>query len=263
MKKITVILLAVFSVILLAGCVDKKTYDTTINVYFFTANSANASKVETLFDVGENYKIEEPEEPTYTGHAFIGWYKDDKKTVKWDFEVDRVGNKSIVLFAKWEAGVFNIYYELNGGTMPEEYPTTFKPDRATILVSPIRREGYSFVGWFTYPWVDESSTKPGDKTLIETPLISEDLYLYAHWRRLVRKVVFRINYPEETGAPSTPGSISVTYHDILQLPTVEDTNKYIFIGWNTRADGSGDVLESGQVFEHTQNVTLYAQWQAK
>ncbi len=37
---------------------------------------------------------------------------------------------------------------------------------------------------------------------------------------------------------------------------------YVFIGWNTKADGSGTALAAGGTFSITGNTTLYAQWTA-
>lgn len=50
--------------------------------------------------VKKGEKLQRPLTPTKAGAMFAGWYKDDKRTIPWNFEEDRV-NKSMTLFAKW------------------------------------------------------------------------------------------------------------------------------------------------------------------
>ncbi len=46
-------------------------------------------------------KVNEPAAPTYSGHTFLGWYKDASYGEKWDFANDTV-TSDITLYAKWE-----------------------------------------------------------------------------------------------------------------------------------------------------------------
>lgn len=264
MKKITIFILTLVTALALAGCADKKSYDDSINVYFFTANQ-NASLIDTIFGLEPGDKVPEPEEePTYLGHEFVGWYKDIKKTEPWLFDEDTVGTKSFILYAKWLAVGFPIVYELNGGEMPEVYPEFFKNDKATILVPPVRRVGYSFLGWYLYPWKNEDSTKPGDLPIVETPLnLADTLYLHAHWKRVVSIVTFYVNYPEPTGGPATPGSISATYDTRIRFPNLRHTPEYRFVGWNSQPDGSGEAYVNGELFKRTQRTKAYAQWEPR
>ena len=40
-----------------------------------------------------------------------------------------------------------------------------------------------------------------------------------------------------------------------------DREGYVFVGWNTKADGSGDNYSDGQNIQPTEDLTLYAQWE--
>ena len=40
-----------------------------------------------------------------------------------------------------------------------------------------------------------------------------------------------------------------------------ERDKYTFIGWNTKADGSGTAYSDGQIISLTGDITLYAQWE--
>lgn len=44
--------------------------------------------------------IERPQEPERENRSFAGWYSDEARTVRWDFENDKVKN-NMTLYAKW------------------------------------------------------------------------------------------------------------------------------------------------------------------
>lgn len=67
-------------------------------VSFDTLNHGTAPDAYT--DVKENSIIPEPEAPTAEGYRFIGWFKDNKCTVRWQFETDTV-TSDITLYAGW------------------------------------------------------------------------------------------------------------------------------------------------------------------
>jgi uncharacterized repeat protein (TIGR02543 family) len=250
-------------VLTLVACSDRKISDETVNVIFFTANT-NASQVESYLDLVPGTIIEAPEDPTRSGFLFAGWYKDFLRSEPWDFDNDVVGETSIVLYAKWVPMLFNIIYDPNGGEMPTtDYPLTFVPGDNRVLPLP-KRTGYLFVAWYTYDWEDETSTKPGDKGLQILPNnVFEDLYLYAHWKAITVVVTFRVNYPLTTGAPAAPNSKTMTYGTEIDFQELEDTALYTFMGWNSRADGTGDWYVDGEIFTRTQRITVYAIWQPK
>lgn len=263
MRKLYTTLLLLAFVFLLAGCQDQKMTDVRVNVVFFTANSG-ATLVDSYLDLVPNSKIEAPEEPSRNGFMFTGWFKDLNWTEPWDFENDIVGDFSIVLYAGWAPMLFDIIYDLNGGTMPDTaYPTTFVPGENKVLPQP-KRTGYIFIAWYRYDWVDSSSTIPGDAGLQVLPLnVYEDLYLYAHWRTISVVVTFRANYPIEGEGPASPTSRTVAYGSIINFTFLEDTNDYSFMGWNTRSDGTGEWFVNGDIFTRTQRATLYGIWQPK
>ena len=195
MKKLLMILLMLTVTFSLFACADQKTYDDSINVYFFTANNG-ATQVDPYLHLDSGMLIDEPEEPTRVGYEFDQWYKDYLKSDPWDFDVDRLGETSITLYAGWIAAEFNIIYDPNGGTMPtSSYPTTFTVGQSSVLPTPTR-SGFSFRGWYSYDWEDESSTIPGDAPYVILPSNKpNDVYLYAHWESAIVSLFFKVNYP--------------------------------------------------------------------
>lgn len=262
MKKIILTLLLAVSLFTLAAC-GNKTPDARdeLTVVFFTSNN-NGDSLERLRNIEKNSLIPIPEEPSRQGFTFEGWYADYQLTDSWDFDTDKIGEESMVLYAGWIPTLFNISYELYGGEMiTDDYMTEFYAGDSGVL--PIaKKAGFSFVAWYLYPWVDESSTIPGDsghQVLPEGQV--QDLVLYAHWKPVSVRVTFSINYPVEGQGPDSISPILFDYGDAVDFPQLENTGTYRFIGWNTRKDGTGDFYEQGEIFERTQRVTLYGAWE--
>ena len=72
---------------------------TTYTVHFYTGT-------ENTFNISNqtvNYGglVRRPDDPTKTGHVFIGWYKDSACTEVWTFEIDVV-TEDITLYARWQ-----------------------------------------------------------------------------------------------------------------------------------------------------------------
>jgi uncharacterized repeat protein (TIGR02543 family) len=270
-KRYRIISLFAASVIFLASCTGISSSKAEYNVYFFTANTG-ATQLDTYFDANVGETILRPEDPSRPGFVFAGWFIDYAKTLPWDFETDLMPERSLVLYAKFDVTVRNIVYNLNGGTISAlDYPTTFSPGQSFVLPR-ARKTGYSFRGWFLYDQVLENfpnneGTRPGDVGINSLPsTVIEDFIIYAHWSAIKAVVTFRANHPLGTSVISNPGSRTVTYGTVIQygvnfpedLGTVSD---YVFIGWNSRANGTGDWYADGEVFTRTLAITLFGQWQ--
>ncbi|MFA7417055.1 MAG: InlB B-repeat-containing protein [Acholeplasma sp.] len=269
-KLITLLLVAVFT-LLLVSCADRQLPQEGINVYFFTANSAN--KIDTIFDVVEGSKIDEPDTPVRLGFIFIEWTVDIEGDIPWDFENDRVGDSSVILYAQWEDLILSVTYTLYGGEIVQsEYVTEFQSGRSYVLPT-ARRTGYRFKGWYEYApdydrFPNSDGTRPGETSLssISTSRTT-DLNLHAHWQIISVTVQFRANHPSGTEVVPNPLVRTVKYDDIVtygdNFPTYDEAIEgYVFIGWNLRADGTGTFIEDGQLFARTQPTTVYGIWEA-
>jgi len=265
MKKIFQISLLVIFVLLVSACSDRKFYDDKINVIFYSGK--NATPVETIYGLEPYSKISKPDDPTRVGFDFVGWYIEASYKTEWDFDTDNVGDRSFTLFAKWDAIEYTITYVLNGGApLTGNYPQVFSLATANLISLPanVKQTGYTFVGWFLYDWKNEQGviqTKPGDRGHTRIPAgMAQDLVLYAHWKAIDSVVSFEINFPSEEGAPVAPDSVTVIYGTIISFVQPE-AEGYNFLGWNTKADGTGDYLINGTLFTRTQRTKLYAIWE--
>lgn len=260
MRKIIVIAIVIISLILLSFCSPTKYYDEEITVVFFTGDG---DQIERYLDVEANSLVTEPAVPTNSGYTFNGWYSDFQNTTAWDFAVDKVGDKSIVLYAEWVPGLLDIIYDINDGIIVGDYDVTFLTGGQLVL--PLAsRTGFTFEGWYLYDWVDESSTIPGDRQITTIPEGTvSDLYIYAHWAPVSVQVTLKANYPIDDEGPDNPAVSRVDYGSEIAFPVFEDTTEYEFLGWNTRSDGTGTFYINGELFIRTQRTVLYAAWQLK
>lgn len=80
---------------------------------------------------------------------------------------------------------------------------------------------------------------------------------------LTKEAIYTIKFDGNGGV----GSISqktVSVGTAIYLPINTFTRSgYEFVGWNTKADGSGDSYSNGQSVTPSGNITLYAQWKKK
>ncbi len=109
MKKLCLLILTVFCLLVMTGCslgqtntpTNNKTEQTT--KYTITFNSNGGSEVQSV-KVEENEIIPVPAEPTKEGYYFAGWYIDDTFMQEWDFKNFTVIS-NLELFARWEANI--------------------------------------------------------------------------------------------------------------------------------------------------------------
>jgi uncharacterized repeat protein (TIGR02543 family) len=259
------------SVILLSSCNGSSSLDPEYNVYFFTVNNAPI-KADTYFDVEVGSLLDRPEDPTRPGFDFSGWFTDYARTIEWDFDVDTMPERSLVLYARFDANFKNIVYNLNGGVMTtSNYPIVFIPGQ-TFVLPRARKTGYLFRGWFLYDQILENfpnneGTKPGDVGISALPSSAfEDFVVYAHWTVIKVVVTFRANHPLGNSVISNPSSRTIAYGTVIEYGVnfpadLGEVSGYFFTGWNSRADGTGDNYLDGEIFIRTLAITLHGQWQ--
>ncbi len=275
MKRFLSLLLLVAMSLTLVACKKKKVVESDeATVYFYAYRDAYTQDInhpdilrQQTYKKGE--LIEEPEEPVRSGYMFVGWYKDVALRYEWDFDADVI-EQNTTLYAKWLAGFYRINLELNGGHFPvtanyngeydedeDAYYYVYESGVSQTLHIP-KKTGYKFLGWFK-----SEVYKKGDRAEYSVDrTIAEETTYYAHWELL--RIVIRFDVNLETAEPANVLARSYDYGQTNDFPELVDTTGvYQFIGWNTRRDGTGDMLINGEPFEREQNTMLYAQWQEK
>lgn len=215
-----------------------------IKKYKITFSSAIGEKPATISDVltiPTNLPTLEAE-----GYKFIGWYTDNVLKTPVVLEAELSAN--LTLYAKWVA-VYSVTYNNNGhGEAIEAKNKISELPELPVLVS----EGYEFDGWY----YDQSFTKQAN----DGDVLNKNVTLYAKWNANQYNVNFNLN-----GALGTIESITAQYDAEFTIPTCEIINKgYKFVGWNTKADGSGNnykALDKVKNLSKGEDVSLYAIWE--
>lgn len=197
-----------------------------------------------------------------TNYDLVGW------TTSVDVNGDPIGSRytlganltipasNVTLYAIWALSSVEIRYDANGGNGGPSTASAAPASTYVISSSVPTRTGYTFAGWrasggtpagtFTTAGTNSFTVPAGHVTLV------------AQWSPVYHNVFY------ETGVPNFGLTDLVTY-SYLQTATVmgidPSKNGYMFLGWNTAANGSGTSLVGNGTFTmFDADVTLYAQW---
>lgn len=156
-----------------------------------------------------------------------------------------IGDSDATVNAVWEPNTYKVSYDINGGTgtIEDQSFTYGNTDGATISTTKPTKKGYTFAGWRWDDPNDETNFRlfnPGDKI----PSDLQDFTLHAMWVANGYHVTF-----EGNGADSgTMSDEAFTYDDNEKSLTANNFARegYRFVGWNTKADGSGQSYTDAQ-----------------
>ena len=137
-----------------------------ISLKFYKTSAMN-ELVDTISGFFDDAVSTTPINPTLRGHNFVGW----SPSIPAKFPAENTN-----FIAQFAPQTYNINYELNGGTLGHDSPTTHTYNTKTTLVNPTR-EGREFVGWFT----NEQCTGIPLLELAATNFTA-DITLFAAWK---------------------------------------------------------------------------------
>ncbi len=204
------------------------TVKNTLNT-FYGANIANVS---------DGFKI---------GYNFDGWYDSADYTGElysnggiWDITTD------ITLYAKFAPRSFYISFYGDGSENLTDKLVTYDQPIGSLPV-PVKT-GHTFIGW-----KDERNVFYDENTIWKK---TSNLALTSEFTVNIYDITFdakggRMNV---TGQTVAYGSVINSFPDAF----LED---YVFLGWNTKADGSGDMITAPYTYNITDDLTLYAKYE--
>lgn len=236
-----------------------------------------------------------------TGYGFVAWNTkaDGTGTSYTDLSTYKVMGPDVIFYAQWEPrDGYTIHYNPNGGSLTTVTQTTVSGGaklKWTDVVNNVmlsdaknmKKLGYTFAGWFTAADfsgtridVAGSTTTFGQAVMAQQPGITEDdvptLELYAKWVEKDYTVAYNAQLP--TGSLTIGNKTPVHWDSTNLRPAGNETltaDGYDFLGWNTKANGSGMTVTDATVFSAAyQNVngtttdtvltlTLYGIWKEK
>lgn len=193
------------------------------------------------------------------GKVFNGWAlnKDeldfnytDKQSIK---NITDINNSTVTLYAIWkEKDPHSIKYEnisFNGEQIiNSENPLSYYESR-TIELRDIERRGYLFEGWYT----DVNCTENNKITGWSAGEKTEDLIIYAKWRRNKYKISF------DSCGGNEFESQTIEYNDMISFPGNPVIEGKTFMGWYKDAKKTL-YYDFSQPYTDIQDVVLYAKW---
>lgn len=132
-------------------------------------------------------------------------------------------------------------------------------DVSNPIFKDLKADGLQFLGWWTATMKEEDGIEVVDEyvkqyTINDTMDVYDNLYLYAKWGTNSYKLTF----DPQGGTLQGSSSITVNYSSSVgNLPKASKTGKE-FLGWCTKADGTGAYLYDNQLNFFSTDTTLYA-----
>lgn len=197
------------------------------------------------------------------GYTFVGWNtkadgSGDSYTNKQEIlNLSTSNGATVNLYAQWSINTYNItYLGLTEGDTNPNAATTYQVTTPDIKLLSAARTNYTFNGWYT-----TSNFKNKTKaTVIKKGSTGNKTY-YAKFT--LNSYTVKFNPNGGSGKAYTQKcNVTKTY----TLTANKFSRKgYTFVGWNTKADGSGDSYTNKQeimdlTLTNGQTINLYAQW---
>ena len=230
----------------------------------FDYDGATSPTVPTTITVGKGDSIGDamPTTPVKTNYSFDKWVNTADSS---DFDKTTTVNSDITVKATYKSDI-TVNFNINDGTTPATPFATDKgaPSKYYTAPSAPTRANYTFVGWNTkangsgkfitaadYATLNDVSTAAGGTNPVE---------LYAYWAdapvtpgKLPGNETPNDNGVKVTFDSNASGSASSTVTDAnpkyvyphlgdalgTLMPEAPTRTHYKFVGWNTKADGSG------------------------
>ena len=232
----------------------------------YSANGGtNAPWDNTAYDAETSATVSSSE-PDRLGYTFIGWATDaNAEQAEYTAgEEFNLSGEDAVLYAVWQANVYTISYDKNGGEgVMTDDPFSYGTADA-LTQNAYERAGYTFMGWAVSA---DGAVVYGDGANVSDLCTQNggNVILYAVWERTVTVISF---YSEDGTTVNAP--ISVAYGDPLSSAGLVAPTRigYIFAGYGTQPGCAGELIFDADLNvvyvnnwdKNVLELTLYPQW---
>ena len=211
----------------------------------FDSNEGNACNPKTITK-------EKDEEwgtlckPTRTGYVFIEWNTKKDGTGTKITKSSKV-SQNMTVYAIWNPK-YTLTFDSNEGSTCDPKTITEEKGKKWGTLCKTTRTGYTFGGWYN------GTTKVTESTTVENTITVK-----AKWTANTCTLTYNNN-----GGSGCSGSISQSYSNAWGTLCKNSVREhYKFIGWNTKADGSGTNVTDTTSTTKVCDSTIYAQWTKK
>ena len=186
-------------------------------------------------------------------YVFAGWYASQECTGDaYVFTGKTMPAQNITLYAKWVAPTYTVTVYDVDGSVHYTFNKVAKNSTISSDVIPDLKlaEGETFLGWVQ---------KDGTPFSFSTK-INQNYDLYA---KVGNNSRYKVTYHSNTTPDATVTDDTMIYAKDV-LATVNDNSftngDMVFLGWNTKDDGTGTTYYPNGTIKVTGNMDLYAQW---
>lgn len=206
-----------------------------------------------IVNPGDTVKISATE-TSYT--AFDHWLEGSAYKT-WGYTEDiSAPNSDTVYTAVFKGAERTVYFNGNGGTSSQASRQVTNGGTYGTLPT-ATRTNYNFNNWYT------GATGGTQITANSTVWLASNQTIYANW-------AYSVSYNANGGSGSTAAQIAPQQSTItLSSSSFTAPQGCYFVGWNTKADGTGTSYSPGSTYDgrgsayggsNKGNVVLYAQW---
>jgi len=188
-----------------------------------------------------------------TGYVFIGWALSENGEKAFENGADvSVITEDITLYAVWQAKVYTVTFDSNGGDGQMASIECVFDRLFTLPECTFTKDGYNFIGWtVTGMGLPEFEDKEELMGIRE----GNDITLYASWIENEYTVSFYAN-----GGSGEMSEISAHPFEYVTVPKNTFAREgYRFEGWSYSRDGEKDISDGESVIFENDTV-LYAVW---
>lgn len=195
-----------------------------------------------------------------TGYTFTGWNTQyNGSGSNFDVGSTYYTNQDLTLFAQWRVSTYTIIYDGNSPTEGIAPEAQTKTHAIAITLAEnsgnLRKTDYVFAGWNTKS--DGSGTTYDAGTTFS---VNKNTTLYAKWLPKICTITYDSNLATSGTVPTSQQAERNTKVMIKGNTGSLIKEGYIFNGWNTAPDGTGDTYNSSMYYKISTNLTLYAKW---
>ena len=197
------------------------------------------------------------------GYTFTAWNTQPDGKGKTYAPGDMVANLAeegtVTLYAQWTPNTYTARFlpgavDCKGTTKDMTKLTNGKS--YTVPRCGYTRTGYVFAGWE----MEGEFYAAGEKFAVSGVENEGIVEFTAHWT----PITYTVHFNPNKGTGKMPDQKNIPYDEPTALnPCAFTRTGYRFVGWNTKANGSGETIEEALKLTAANNgtVTLYAQWE--
>ena len=212
--------------------------------YVLDGGTINSGEVDSYtYGVGATL----PTDVTKDGYNFCGFYNNPQFSGEPVTGVSKTDAGDKTFYAKWYQPT--VTFDSNGGSGTMSAQSVKYDIDTALTANAFTRDGYGFNGWNTKEDGSGDAYADGGNIKIKT-----DAVLYAQWYQPT------VTFHKNDGSTAT-STQSVLYNKATALTANSFTwSGYVFLNWNTKADGTGTAYADKEAVTLTGNLDLYAQW---